>query len=199
MVMINNFSLEDNIIGKLYDLIDSSIIENREIGTYFYEYNGTITIDIPGVVNEFFGTNIRITMTPRFDTIFNPVGSFHTHLYNDMPSTMDITELIESTKEDMTNRRRFSTSIMSIGGIPVRGILEKNIKCYLPKFLNGKRSRDELLRELNNLSGEVYYAGQFLKPYMRQGNERIYARMNEKYMSPIINKYFDTIRIFLKD
>ncbi len=133
-------------------------------------------------------------MNTRFDTGLNPVGSFHTHLYNNMPSTIDINNLIEDTKEDINAGRIFSHYIMSIGGVPKR-----NIKCYLPKFLYGIRSPDECLLELNNLSRKVNCAHHLLKPYMREGNEKNFAWMNDYYMSPIINEYFDTKLIFLLD
>ncbi len=131
-------------------------------------------------------------MPRRFDTDFNPVGSFHTHLYNDMPSTTDINQLIKDTKNDINNNRRiFSTSIMSIGGA------SENIRCYIPKFL--KKSPNELLQELEEIDSKVNDANNRLIPYwdnwITRDPKKFYDK-NDICMSPIIEEYFDTFEIF---
>lgn len=178
MIHINGYTLSDDIIEKMVDLLEKSRIEQIEYGCVIY---ATLTNKNLMLRNICSGDISSVSIDGKYENGYGElVGDYHTHLGKELPSFFDL---------DFDNIGNYN-ELKFIGGATT-----DKIKCYAIKkidldFLNGISKLEQMFHDAILKYAERSYSD---KDKRRITEE--FINVHDESMNKLIDEYFDVIEI----
>lgn len=178
MMMIKGYTLCDDIIEEMVELLEKSKIEQIEYGCSIYAKLPDKNLMLRNICA---GDNNGVAIHGKYENgCCGIVGDYHTHIGKELPSFFDL---------DFDNMGNYD-ELRFIGGAST-----DRIKCYVIKkldlgLLNGISELEKMFFDLRSK-----HAG---KPYSEQDKKRIteeFINIHDISMNKLIGEYFEVIEI----
>jgi hypothetical protein len=172
MIKIGEYILTDETIKEMVELIDKAKISKREYGGIIYNRKSDNNLLLKDINS---GSDYVVVMIQAStDKLSDPVGDFHVHIDNELPSFLDF----DTMKKD------------SIEMMFIAGANNRKIKCYIAKNIDAKFL--DGIDRLRNIFKD------FMKKSEKENHEKIlkeFHTIHDPLIRKLIREYFDVIDI----